>query len=127
MSQSSSIVENIASIRERMAAAARRVGRNGAEITLMAVTKTQPADSIVAAYAAGVRSFGENRVQEFALKHEQIKDLDGAQFTLVGQLQSNKVGKAIELFSTIQSVDSLRLAERINGVVERAKKTAMPI
>src|SRR5438270_5264890 len=121
------IVENIARIRERMAAAARRSGRNPDDITLMAVTKTQPPDKVIAAYEAGVRSFGENRVQEFAAKHEQLRGLQDANFSLIGTLQSNKVNKAIELFTAIHSVDSLRLAERINAALEREGRTPMPI
>lgn len=93
----------------------------------MAVSKTQPAEKIVAAYEAGVRSFGENRVQEFQAKHEELLDLKGAEFTLIGQLQSNKVNKAIEIFSAIHSVDSLRLAERISSAVERNGKQPLPI
>ena len=127
VTSTTAISDSVAAIRSRIAAAARRSGRNSDEITLMAVTKTQSIDNIAAAYEAGIRSFGENRVQEFAAKHEQLKHLEGAKFTLIGQLQSNKVGKAIDLFSAIHSVDSPRLAERINGVVERAGKPTIPI
>ena len=90
----------------------------------MAVTKTQPVENIVAAYDAGIRCFGENRVQEFALKSGNLAQLSGVQFALIGQLQSNKAGKAIELFSAIHSVDSLRLAERISRL---AGPTPVPI
>lgn len=93
----------------------------------MAVTKTQPADKIIAAYEAGIRSFGENRVQEFAAKREPLSDLPDATFALIGQLQSNKVNKAIELFSAIHSVDSLRLAERINAAIERSEREPLPV
>jgi hypothetical protein len=93
----------------------------------MAVTKTQPVESVAAAYEAGVRSFGENRVQEFATKRERLTQLSDAQFTLIGRLQSNKAGKAIELFSAIHSVDSLRLAERISMLTTRAGQTPIPI
>src|SRR4029077_19979827 len=121
------IASNIHSIRERIASAAKRAGRPADEITLMAVTKTQPPENIFAAYQAGIRSFGENRVQEFQAKRNHLAGLDGATFTLIGQLQSNKVNKAIELFSAIHSVDSMRLAERLNAAVERSGKAAMPI
>lgn len=117
----------IAAIRARIEAAARRVGRRSEEVTLMAVTKTQPSETILAAYAAGLRCFGENRVQEFAAKQERLSKLDGATFALIGRLQSNKVNKAIELFSAIHSVDSLRLAERINAAVERAGREPMSL
>jgi len=93
----------------------------------MAVTKTQPIENIFAAYEAGIRAFGENRVQEFASKSEQLATLSGAEFALIGQLQSNKAGKAIELFSAIHSVDSLRLAERISMLADRASRSAVPI
>lgn len=114
MTISVAVSENVASIRERISAAARRAGRSGSEMTLMAVTKTQPVENIVAAYEAGIRCFGENRVQEFALKSGHLGEFSAAQFVLIGRLQSNKVGKAVELFSAIHSVDSLRLAERIS-------------
>ena len=127
MTSSSSIAHNVASIQERIGAAARRAGRNSAEITLMAVTKTQPVESIFAAHEAGIRSFGENRVQEFASKSEQLRKLQDAQFALIGRLQSNKVGKAIELFSAIHSVDSLRLAERLSMLASRSNRPALPI
>lgn len=127
MSQSTSIPENIASICNRIAAAAKRSGRSTDDITLMAVTKTQPVEKILAAYEAGLRSFGENRVQEFAAKSERLRNLTDAQFALIGQLQSNKAGKAIELFSTIHSVDSLKLAERLSMLVGRTNRPPMPI
>jgi len=127
MNQSTSIPENIASICNRIAAAAKRSGRSTDDITLMAVTKTQPVEKIVAAYDAGLRSFGENRVQEFAAKSERVRKLSEAQFALIGQLQSNKAGKAVELFSAIHSVDSLKLAERLSMIVGRANRSPMPI
>jgi hypothetical protein len=127
MNQSTSIPENIASIRNRIAAAAKRSVRRTEDITVMAVTKTQNVEKIVAAYDAGLRSFGENRVQEFAAKSDSLKKLADAQFALIGQLQSNKSGKAVELFSAIHSVDSLRLAERLSMLVSRANHPPMPI
>lgn len=127
MTSASQIPANIATIRERIVAAAHRAGRSAADITLMAVSKTQPVEKIVVAYEAGIRSFGENRVQEFQAKHEALRDLKDAEFALIGQLQSNKVNKAIEVFSAVHSVDSLRLAERINAAVERGGKPPLPI
>jgi len=97
-----------------MAAAAQRAGRSPQAITLMAVSKTFPAESIGAAYSAGIRVFGENRVQEFAAKAATARALPGAEFHLIGHLQSNKAGRAVELFQAIDSVDSLRLARRLN-------------
>ncbi len=121
------IADNIAEIRRRISEAAKRAGRNPNDIVLMGVTKTQPAERIIAAYEAGLRCFGENRVQEFAAKREQLSDLKDATFALIGQLQSNKVNKAIELFSAIHSIDSLRLAERINAAIEHSQKEPLPV
>lgn len=127
MSHSSLIANNIGEIRDRVAAAARRSGRNPSEIALMAVSKTQPSESIIAAYEAGIRYFGENRVQEFAAKREHLSALKDARFALIGQLQSNKVGKAAEMFSEIQSVDSLRIAQRLHTSIEKSGGAAIPV
>ena len=116
------IAENIARIREQMAAAARRAGRNPDEVTLMAVTKTFPPDAIREAHAAGIRVFGENRVQEFAGKFEAVRDLDGAEWHMIGHLQSNKAGKAVELFGAVDSIDSVKLAERVDAAARAAGK-----
>lgn len=121
------IADNIAEIRRRISEAAKHAGRNSNHIGLMGVTKTQPAEKIIAAYEAGLRCFGENRVQEFAAKREQLSDLKDATFALIGQLQSNKVNKAVELFSAIHSVDSIRLAERINAAIGHSQKEPLPV
>jgi hypothetical protein len=118
-----SIAENIAQVLDRIAAAARRSGRNPEEITLMAVSKTFPPESIREAYAAGLRVFGENRVQEFAGKADAVRDLRDAEWHLIGHLQSNKAAKAAELFSAVDSVDSVRLAEKLNAAALSAGKT----
>jgi pyridoxal phosphate enzyme (YggS family) len=106
-----------------MATAARRAGRNPADITLMAVSKTFPPELIREAHGAGIRVFGENRVQEFAGKAGAVRDLADADWHLIGHLQSNKAAKAVELFSAVDSVDSVRLAERLNSFAEAASKT----
>src|SRR2546423_970508 len=121
-----SIVENIARVREQVAAAARRAGRNPDEITLMGVSKTFPVERIREAFAAGLRVFGENRVQEFAEKAGAVSNLTGAQWHLIGHLQSNKAAKAVELFGAVDSLDSAKLAERLNAAAEKAGKT-LPI
>src|SRR5882757_5442075 len=105
------IAENAAAVRERIGAAARRAGRNADDVVLMGVSKTFPAEAVRAAYAAGIRVFGENRVQKFA----GIGQMRDAEWHLIGHLQSNKAGKAAELFDAVDSVDSLRLAERLNA------------
>ena len=109
------IAENAAAVRERIGAAARRAGRNADDVVLMGVSKTFPAEAVRAAYAAGIRVFGENRVQEFAEKFAGIGQMRDAEWHLIGHLQSNKAGKAAELFDAVDSVDSLRLAERLNA------------
>jgi len=118
-----SVAENIARVRERIAAAARRAGREPSGITLMAVTKTFPPEFIGEAYAAGIRAFGENRVQEYASKVDALRSLADAEWHLIGHLQSNKASKAAELFSAVDSLDSVRLAEKLNGAAEGASKT----
>ena len=117
-----SIAENIARVRERMQIAAERAGRNAETITLMAVSKTFPASSIREAYAAGLRVFGENRVQEFAGKVEDLRDLEHARWHMIGHLQSNKAVKAAELFHAVDSVDSVKLAEKLNEFAHSAGK-----
>src|ERR1700685_1447143 len=109
-----SIAKHIAAVRERMADAVRRSGRNPDNISLMAVSKTQPPERIREAYEAGIRLFGENRVQEFEGKVQALRDLRDAEWNMIGHLQSNKAGKAAELFAAVDSVDSLRLAQRLN-------------
>jgi pyridoxal phosphate enzyme (YggS family) len=92
----------------------------------MGVGKTFPVERIREAYAAGLRVFGENRVQEFAEKSGALADLKDAEWHLIGHLQSNKAAKASELFGAVDSVDSIRLAERLNAAAEKAGKT-LPI
>jgi pyridoxal phosphate enzyme (YggS family) len=117
-----SIPENVAEVRQRIAAAARRARRDPSEITLMAVSKTFPAESIRQAYAAGIRVFGENRVQEFSSKSIQLADLKDAEWHMIGHLQSNKAAAAAELFIAVDSVDSLKLAEKLNAAAEKLTK-----
>jgi len=117
-----SIAENIARVRERIAAAARRTGRIPDEITLMGVSKTFPPERIREAYATGLRIFGENRVQEFAEKANALRDLRDTEWHLIGHLQTNKAAKATELFDAIDSVDSVRMAEKLNAFAESAGK-----
>jgi pyridoxal phosphate enzyme (YggS family) len=118
-----SIADNVAQVRERIARAAARVRRNPDSVTLMAVSKTVEPARIKQAYAAGLRVFGENRVQEFAEKSAAVTDLKDADWHLIGHLQSNKAKKAAELFQAIDSVDSLRLAERLDQAAAQAGKT----
>ncbi len=116
------IAENIAEVRERIRMAAARAGRTPEDITLMAVSKTFPAEAIREAYEAGIRFFGENRVQEFATKAAAVRDLSQARWHMIGHLQSNKAAKAAEFFHAIDSVDSVRVAEKLNDAARAAGK-----
>jgi len=106
--------KRLEAVRERVARAADRCHRNPADILLLAVTKVFPASIIRDAYEAGLRDFGENYVQEFESKAGEVRGLPGARFHLIGHLQSNKSAKAAELFDVIQTVDSSKLARRLN-------------
>ena len=106
--------ERLERVEERIAAAARRAGRARSEITLVAVTKKFDAGVMREAYDAGLRRFGENYVQEFEAKYPALQDLKDAEFHLIGHLQSNKARVAGELFQVIQTVDSERLAKRLD-------------
>ena len=117
-----SVAENIADVRERITAAARRAGRDPGEITLMAVSKTFAVEHIREAYADGLRVFGENRVQEFIGKAAALRNLQDAEWHMIGHLQSNKAAAAAELFTAIDSLDSLRLAEKLNASAEKLGK-----
>lgn len=105
-----------------MEAAAKRAGRSPDDVALLAVTKTLGEIPIRQAYAAGLRLFGENRVQEFIDKFESICDLANVEWRLIGHLQSNKATKAAGMFTAIDSIDSLRLAERVNAAADKMSK-----
>ncbi|MGA2390105.1 MAG: YggS family pyridoxal phosphate-dependent enzyme [Candidatus Sulfotelmatobacter sp.] len=109
------ITENVAVVRERIARAVKRAGRRTEDIALMAVSKTNPPENIRAAYDAGLRLFGENRVQEFAGKAEALRDLHDAEWHMIGHLQTNKAARTAELFHAVDSVDSLKLAEKLDA------------
>lgn len=117
---------NVQHVREIIADAAARSGRDPAVITLIGVSKMQPLELIVEAAAAGVRCFGENRVQEAAEKIERARTLLGRSVTwhLIGTLQRNKVRQALDLFQMIQSVDSVRLAD---ALAARAGERSVPV
>lgn len=104
---------------EQIDAACRRAGRPRADVLLMAVSKLHPAEALVEAVDAGITLFGENRVQEFEAKRIRLEELAvyEVQVHLIGHLQSNKTAKAAELFNGVDTVDSLRLAERLNDAV----------
>lgn len=104
----------LAAVRARIERAAERARRDPAHILLLAVTKIFPAEAIQQAYDLGLREFGENYVQEFEGKAPVVGGLAGARFHLIGHLQSNKAGKAVELFQVVQTVDSAKLARRLH-------------
>lgn len=107
------LAENLEWVRERISIAAARAGRRAEEITLIAVSKTHSAEKIQALYEAGGRHFGENRVQERESKLSQTAGLK-ATWHMIGHLQKNKAARAVHLFNSIDSVDSLALAERLD-------------
>ena len=111
----------------RIGEAAARAGRDSAEVEIVAVTKTVPVERIRAAYAAGFRSFGENRVQERATKQVEVDAAasypagQAPRWHLIGALQSNKARRAIELFDVIETVDSLELAQRLDRIASEIR------
>jgi pyridoxal phosphate enzyme (YggS family) len=111
--------DRLAAVRDRMARAAEGSHRDLAGILLLAVTKIFPATAIHEAYALGLRDFGENYVQEFEGKAPEVAGLAGARFHLIGHLQSNKSRKAAELFQVVQTVDSPKLALRLNDATTK--------
>ena len=100
-------------IQERIAGAAARAGRRAEEITLIGVSKTHPGSAIREAYEAGIRHFGENRIQEWEGKRAGTEGL-GATWHLVGHLQSNKTARAARLFHSVDSVDDFAIAQRLD-------------
>lgn len=124
--------DNLERVEEQIAAACQRAGRARHSVELMAVSKTYPASTIIEAEELGLRLFGENRVQEFAAKAPELESLRAtgaiaASDTpilvhLIGHLQTNKAARAVELFDAIDSVDSLKLAERINDAAGKLGK-----
>ena len=110
------LAENLEKLEEAIAQACRAAGRGRGEVELMAVSKTYPAETIAGVAGLGLRLFGENRVQEFGSKAGALEVLrhDGMRVHLIGHLQSNKAARAAELFDGVDSVDSVRLAERLN-------------
>ena len=108
------LAERLEAVRTRIERAAERARRDPAGILLLAVTKIFPAEAIQQAYDLGLREFGENYVQEFEGKALVVGGLPGARFHLIGHLQSNKAGRAAELFQVVQTVDSAKLARRLH-------------
>ena len=118
-----SIAENLQQIRTQVADACARANLPKQDVALMAVSKVHPVEALLEAYAAGQRLFGENRVQEWQQKSEQASDLEGLQMHLIGPLQSNKTTPAARLFQAIDTVDSLRIATRLNEAARTLGRT----
>src|SRR5919109_3412221 len=114
-----SIARRLTAIRERIAAAARSAGRDPSSVLLIAVSKTFPVAVVREAWAAGHRDFGENRVKEALRKIDEAADLP-IRWHLIGHLQTNKARRAVEAFTTIQSVDSLELLEKLDRIAQEA-------
>jgi hypothetical protein len=114
LNMTETLAERIENVEARIHTAIRRSHRTREGITLIAVTKKFPAAVICEAYSLGLRVFGENYVQEFAEKHPALPGLPEARFHLIGHLQSNKARLATELFHTVETVDSEKLARRLN-------------
>jgi PLP dependent protein len=124
--------ENLARLEDAINAACRKAGRSRGEVELMAVSKTYPADTVIEAAELGLRLFGESRVQEFAAKAAELQGwrADGSNAAadapilvhLIGHLQTNKAARAVELFDAVDSVDSLRLAEKLNEAAGKRGK-----
>ncbi len=123
-----SIADNIQRVHERIAAACARSGRDTSEVTLVAVTKQQPVEAMLAAVAAGLQQLGENRVEEAALKIPKV-DAEAIQpvtWHMVGHIQSRKARQVAPLFDLVQSVDSLRLAQRLSRLAQ-ARERDLPV
>jgi hypothetical protein len=118
------IASRVAAVRERIARAAARAGRPPDDITLVAVSKTQPAEAVREAFAAGLRHFGENKVQEAEGKIAALEDLHaaGLRWHMIGHVQSNKGRRAAELFDAVDSVDDATLAKRLERGAEAARR-----
>lgn len=119
------IPENLARLEEQIGDACNRAGRPRSDVQLMAVSKLHPIESLREAAAAGLTLFGENRVQEWSQKSPQLAGLD-VEVHLIGHLQSNKAARAAEIFAAVDSVDSTRLAQRLNEAAQKLAR-ALPI
>lgn len=114
------IKSNLETVHADIDAACKRSGRDKCEVKLIAVSKTKPFEQLLAAYNAGERVFGENKVQEICAKYERIDEMPGAVFHMIGHLQTNKVRQVIDKVAMIHSVDSLHLAETIDREAAKA-------
>ena len=121
-----SLADNLNDILERIAAAAKRSGRDPAAVKLVAVSKTHPVEKLREAMAAGASVFGENKVQEGESKIVEI-GRDGIEWHLIGHLQSNKARKAVQFYDVIQSLDSIELAERLERICKEEGRDKLSV
>jgi PLP dependent protein len=121
------LAERLAAVEERLVNACAKAGRRRDEVLLLAVTKVFPVEAMEEAYAAGLREFGENYVQEFEGKFERARQLVEARFHLIGHLQSNKSRRAAEMFDCIHTIDSLKLARRIDEAAVGVKDVYLEV
>src|SRR6185295_12309318 len=121
-----SVRERLAEVRSRIDARAQAVGRDPADLILIAVSKTHPPDMIRSAIEAGIKDFGENRVQEAEPKIGEV-GRDSARWHLIGHLQGNKARRAVPLFDVIHSVDSVSLAVRLDRICEELEREELPV
>ena len=126
ISKQERLATNIATVRASIKEAAERVGRRSEEITLIAVSKTKPVTMVEMAYASGITNFGENRVQE-ALPKIAAFHPQGLHWHMIGRLQSNKAHKVVSSFDSVQSIDSLHLAQALNRYIEVEGKERLPV
>ncbi len=116
------LIYDLKVVQDRVQTAMQRCGRQG-EINIIAVTKTHPFSTIVDCYNAGIRSIGENRIQEAFAKFPELPALEGLEKRMIGHLQSNKINRCLDLFDTVDTVDSLRLAKKISRRLENTQRT----
>ena len=126
MNSPAELSANLSMVEETVAAACRHAGRARSEVTLIAVTKMHPFPAIAEAVALGITHIGENKVQEFEGKHDAwcaLRDARPLTAHLIGHLQSNKAARAVALFDAVDSVDSLRLAQRLHAAAAAQQRT----
>jgi pyridoxal phosphate enzyme (YggS family) len=129
MSSTSTLAENYARVEEQISAACRAAGRSRDDVKLIAVSKMHPAAMLEEALALGMYRLGENRVQEWQGKREQLSAaaLANAEVHLIGHLQSNKSARAVDLFQALDTLDSLKLADRLNAAAIEVPGRALPV
>jgi pyridoxal phosphate enzyme (YggS family) len=125
----STLAENYARVEQQIAAACRAAGRSRTEVAMIAVTKMHPAALVEEAFALGMRKLGENRVQEWQGKRAELSTaaLEALEAHLIGHLQSNKSARAVELFQSVDTLDSLKLAQRLNTAASEASGEVFPV